>query len=181
MKNVLIIVFLSTVSLCAQTVELEAIGASGGVFWAQNKWNPGFAVEINLDMGEVLDYIFLQPTVSFMQAKKNEMINGVEDDLTLRHVTLGTKIIGYITPRPNGPYFGTALNYHYISSDHIRQLELSNSAEIYSSGDQKVSISVLAGYIQKFRDFSIFLETRYTFVPDNFSTVLVTTGFFYNL
>jgi len=181
MKKVLFILLLIIIPVFAQNVELDAIGLSGGAFWAQNGWDPGFAVEVNLDMGEVLDFVFLQPTVAFYQTKKNEKIYGVDNELTLSHVALGTKIIGYFTDRPKGPYFGAALNYHIISAEKLRQLELSNSAEVYTSNNKKVSMSVLSGYIQKFRRVAIFLEVRYTFVPNNFNHSLVTTGILFNL
>jgi len=181
MKKVLFILLLIIIPIYAQDVELEAIGLSGGAFWAQNGWDPGFVVEVNLDMGEVLDFIFFQPTVSYLHANKIEEFDNIEEELTLTHIILGTKIIGYITNRPRGPYFGTALNYHIISSDKFRQFEISNSTEVLTSNNQKVSMSILTGYIQKFRRFSLFLEARYTFIPDNFSNALVTAGFLYNL
>ena len=172
---------LMIIPVCGQNVQLKALGLSGGAVWAQNKWDPGYAGEINLDMGEVLDFVFLQPMVSFLHANKIEKINGVEDKLELYHIIFGTKILGYITSRPKGPYFGAALNYHIISSERFQRLELSNSEETLTSDHQKVSMSVLTGYIQKFRRISIFLEARYTLVPDNFSHALLTTGFLYHL
>jgi hypothetical protein len=163
--------------LYAQNIELEAIGVSGGTFWAQNNWDPGFAFEINFRMGEVLDYIFMQPRISYWRAGKTEK----QHDLSLQHIAFGTKLIGFITPRPRGPYVGTSIQYHVISEEKASPLLLSNSSEVQSVDIQKVSLSALAGYLQQFRKVSFALQVEYVFLPDRLSAAVVTAGIFYHL
>lgn len=178
MRTKILICFMICFSgLYAQKVKLEAIGVSGGTFWAQNNWDPGVAIEINFRMGEVLDYVFMQPRISYWRAGKTENSH----DLTLQHIAFGTKLIGFITPHPRGPYLGTSIQYHIISEDQVAPLQLSNSTEVQAADIQKVSLSALAGYLQQFRKVSFMVQAEYVFMPDRLSAAIVTAGIYYHL
>lgn len=170
-------IFFSIKTISAQDIELKSLGLSGGIIFPQGDWNEGFAIEIQTDFGEVLDYVFFTPFAGYWNSGFTEKAK----DLSLQHITFGAKIFGYLNPKPRGFYLGTAIDFHIIYSESLAPQDYESIVEIEKSTDTKIGFAVIVGYLLKFKKYSIFLESKYVLIPSGFNTAMVSTGFSYNL
>ena len=167
--------------LAAQRTKIEAIGFSAGTVLPEKNWDPGFAFEGQVDMGEILDYVFLIPTVSYWQSQKNDSYGDFSETITRRHINFGAKVVGYINPKPQGLFAGIAVQYHYILSESLTPLTVSNLAEVQEMDHTRLGLGALLGYCLKLRKASFFLESRYVFIKGGYNTAQLSAGMFYLL
>jgi hypothetical protein len=167
---VLVIIFLSVMKAPASdSVNLNSIGATGGILLPQGNWNNGFSAEIQSDMGEIIKYIFLIPHIGYWHTSRNE----TDQDLSYSNFYFGTKFIGYINSKPRGFFAGIGIQYHIINQEEIDTGFDTTKPAVKNRQFEKLGFSILAGYRLKLKRISFSFEPKYTIIPggDNMTTI----------
>jgi hypothetical protein len=181
LTSILLLIGLTINPLHARSNLIKSMGIGGGICLPQGGWDPGFSIAGHLYMGEAVKYIYFSPYISYAQALKSAQIDGHQEDLTVRYMTLGAKMIGYINSKPQGFYTGGAISYNFIAYDEIQWGELSQGNSIVNSTTTKIGFTGLAGYLFKLRKFSIFIEAAYMFTAGGFNNPSFLTGVDFDL
>jgi hypothetical protein len=177
----LFIILLLSVLSSAQDLEVQSLGVGGGLLLPQGDWNSGFYIELQTELGEILDYIFLSPYFDYMSSKRSEETSKETYNLSLNYFSFGSKIIGYINSKPRGFYLGGSLSFNIISSDAVDYQSADENLYIKRSNDTKIGLAPVAGYLFKLKTVSITIESRYTLIQGGFNAFQIGVGFNYNL
>jgi len=176
--NILLILLIFSVSsLHAQKMGIQSVGINSGIFIPQKDWNNGFFLEFHTNFGEVLDYIFFTPYFVYLHSNRPEN----SYNLSLQYASFGSKILGYINPKPRGFYTGIDLSFNTILTESITSQIDENDPEIKQFSDTKIGLGALVGYLFKFDVFSINIETKYILMQGGFNTFQIGAGVNYYL
>ena len=168
-------------TLFAQSKLIKSVGIGGGVSLPQGGWDPGNTIMLQADFGEVIDYLFLFPFLSYAQAKKNETIEDYSKDLSILYFGGGAKLVGYINSKPRGFYFGASLSYYYINAESFDPDYISEFSEIDETKTTKIGFGGLIGYKFALKRVSIFIETDYMFMQGGYNNFFGMLGLNYSL
>jgi hypothetical protein len=181
MKIFLITLILGVTSIVfAQRVHFPAIGIGSGVILQQNHWHPGYSFELQCEVGEVMDYIFLTPYIAYWNAEKSESQSNITRTLYLNDINFGTEIIGYINPKPKGLFAGAGVGYHITMVDRLTAAYFNPIPEIKEVSETKLSFAALAGYQLKISAFSMGLKLKYYLINGGYNTLQTGLIFSYN-
>jgi len=165
----------------AQKVEFPAIGVGPGVILTQNQWDPGYSLDIQCELGEMLDYVFLVPYISFWHAEQVESSAEKSITLNMSHLALGTELIGYINSKPEGIFTGVGLGYHVIFVDQLASQYFNSQPYSTEATEYKISLAALAGYQFKLAAFSCAFKLKYYYIDGGYNTFQTTMIFSFNL
>ncbi len=165
----------------AQGLNFPAIGIGSGVILQQNKWDPGYSVGLQCEVGEMIDYIFLIPYLNYWNAEKSESGAGVTRTLSLSDINLGAELIGYINPKPKGFFIGTGIGYHIIMTDRLAPHYFTSQPIVEEETVTKVSFAALLGYQVKISAFSYAIKLKYYLINGGYNTFQTAFIFSYNL
>lgn len=175
-----IVVLLSN-PLLARPKLVKDVGISAGIALPQGGWDPGYTLQIQSNFGEVLKYLFLSPYIYYSSAQKSEKVMTVEEDLSIQHTGFGVKLFGFINPKPQGPYFGGALNFNYISYETLEYGQISHLYEVQKNSTTKIGLTAIAGYKFAFKKYSLHVEVNYAILPGGFNNLFGLVGANINL
>jgi hypothetical protein len=179
---VTIILLLGLTNLAfAQTVTFPSLGISSGLILQQNEWNPGYSVGLQCEVGELLDYIFLVPYLTYWNAEKSESGAGVTRTLSLSDINFGAELIGYINPKPNGLFAGAGIGYHIIMADRLAPQYFTPLPMVEEETYTKLSCAALLGYQYKISAFSYAIKLKYYLINGGYNTFQTALIFSYNL
>jgi len=164
-----VVIFINSELVHSQ--KLTGIGLNGGYTVPTGQVQKGFGVEVHADFNEVLKYLFIFPSIAYWQ---NDFTEG-DYSLQRSHFNFGAKFIGYFNRKPKGLYAGIGLYYHFIGNETRNDF----TAEITTQNEQKLGFSILAGYLLRFKRFSLFLEPRYSLIHGGYNTFQAYLGFTY--
>ncbi len=164
-------------SYASNPVGLKSVGAMGGILFPQSKWNNGFVVELQAELGEVIKYVFLMPQIGYWHADKNRE----GQDLTYTNIYFGSKFIGFFNAKPRGFYAGLGIQYHIIGEDEFLSGIDVVADEIASRNTTRVGYSIVAGYLLKLKNVSFSFEPRYTLLPGIEDMINISLGASYLL
>lgn len=181
MKVLLTILIFGTVNLVfAQRVHFPAIGLGTGVIFQQNEWDPGYSLNLQCEVGEVMEHVFLIPYVAYWNAEKSESRSGITRTLNLSDINLGSEIVGYFNSKPKGIFAGVGFGYHIIMVDRLAPAYFNPNPEIEEETETKLSAAILAGYQWKISAFSMALKLKYYLINGGFNTFQTSFIFGYN-
>ena len=143
-----------TNSIFAQGMNFPAVGISSGVIFQQNKWDPGYSVGLQCEVGELIDYVFVIPYIAYWNAEKAESGAGITRTLSLSDINLGAELIGYINPKPKGFFTGIGIGYHTIMADRLSPPYFTPQLMVEEETVTKLSFAALLGYQIKISSFS---------------------------
>jgi hypothetical protein len=167
--------------LSAQTVNFPSLGISSGLILQQNKWDPGYSVGLQCEVGELIDYIFLVPYLSYWNAEKSESGAGLTRTLSLSDINFGAELIGYINPKPKGFFVGAGIGYHIIMADRLAPQYFTPLPMVEEQTETKISFAGLLGYQIKISAFSYALKLKYYLINGGYNTFQTALIFSYNL
>lgn len=173
-------VLLVSSNLYSQSKLVKSIGLGGGISLPQDGWDPGPAILVQADFGEVVDYLFLSPFLNYSQATKTETIEDISKDLSIQYFGGGAKLVGYINSKPRGFYFGGSLSYYYIKSESFNPEHVSEYSEIEVTNTTKLGFGGLAGYLFTLKKVSIFIEADYMLMQGGYNNLLGIVGLNYS-
>ena len=153
--------------------KLSGIGLNAGYILPVNHVDKGLAFELSADMGEVLKYLFMQPSITYRQIDRNRG----EEIIDEKALTFGSKFVGYFNSRPKGFYAGAGIFFNRITTEKTEQTDPELKSDIHT----KLGFSVLTGYLLKFKKVSVYLEPEYQLIHGGFSNLQIKTGLFYIL
>ena len=153
--------------------KLAGIGLNAGYVLPINHVDKGLSVELSADMGEVLKYLFLQPSITYRQIDRNRGEETVDE----RALTFGTKFIGYFNNTPKGFYAGVGVYFNRITTELTNETDPDLKSDIHT----KLGFNILTGYLFKFKKVSVYLEPCYQFIHGGFSNLQIKAGLFYLL
>jgi len=153
--------------------KLSGIGVNAGYIVPLNHVDKGLSFELSADMGEVLKYLFMQPSITYRQIDRNRGEEIVDE----KALTFGSKFIGYFNSRPKGFYAGVGVYFNRITTEKTVETD----PELKSDISTKLGFSILTGYLLKFKKVSVHLEPEYQFIHGGFSNLQIKTGLFYIL
>lgn len=168
-------------SVCAQRIDFPAVGVSSGVILQQNKWDLGYSVGLQCEVGELIDYIFVIPYAAFWNAEKSESGAGVTRTLSLSDINLGAELIGYINSKPKGFFAGTGIGYHIIMADRLAPAYFTPQPKVEEGTETKLSFAALLGYQLKIASFSYTIKLKYYLINGGYNTFQTAFVFGYNL
>ena len=151
--------------------KLQGIGINAGYLFPVQDVEKGISFELQADMGEVLKYLFMQPSISYTQIDHNQ--DNIIRNQTL--LALGAKFVGYFNSKPNGFYGGLGIYFNRISTEEPDY----DSPALKNNIHTKLGISFLTGYLYKFKRVSIYLEPVYNYIYGGFNNLQVKVGFNY--
>jgi hypothetical protein len=175
---ILLIAFKSSFS---QSKFVKSVGFGGGISLPQGGWDLGSTIHLQTDFGEVIDYLFLSPYLSYAQATKTETIKHIAKDLKIQYFGGGAKLVGYINSQPRGFYLGGSLSYFYIRSESFDPDHVSEHSEISIDKTTKLGFGGLAGYLFTLKRVSLFLEVDYMLMNGGYNNLHVFAGVNYIL
>jgi len=177
----LILLIISVNNSIAQKIKFPAIGIGSGILFPQNQWDTGYYFELQSEVGEVMDYVFLIPYVSFWNAQKSETRFNTTVDLNMSHINFGSEMIGYLNPEAKGFFTGIGIGYHIIFADKTAPQYFSQKPEVKEETETKISFAGLLGYQLKFLNFSCALKLKYYLINGGYNTLQTGLIFSYNL
>ena len=148
---------------------IKDIGIGAGVNYPQGGWNLGYIIQAQTNFGEVLDYLFLSPFVTYSAAGKTEKVNGTEYDMKIEYIGFGAKMIGYINAKPRGFYVGGSLDFNVISAESLTPGHIDQNTFVESETMTKLGLAALAGYKLSLKKISFFIEANYMLVPGGYN------------
>jgi hypothetical protein len=132
-------------------------------------------------VGEVMDYVFLIPYVSFWNAQKSENSMNTMVDLNLSHINFGSEMIGYLNQEPEGFYTGIGIGYHVIFADEITPEYYSQQPEVKEVTETKLSFAGLFGYQLRYLNFACSFKIKYYLINGGYNTFQTGLSFSYTL
>jgi hypothetical protein len=165
----------------AQPVNFPSLGISSGLILQQNKWNPGYSVGLQCEVGEMIDYVFLVPYLNYWNAEKTESGAGLTRTLSLSDINLGAELIAYINSKPQGFFSGAGIGYHIIMADRLAPQYFTTLPMVEEKTETKLSFAALLGYQLKVSSFSYALKLKYFLINGGYNTFQTALIFSYNL
>jgi len=161
-------------------VRFPSIGLGSGVILQQNKWNPGYTVGVQCEVGEMIDYVFLIPYLNYWNAEKEESGSGLTRTLSLSDINLGAELLGYINPTPRGFFIGAGMGYHIIMVDRRAPRYFTNLPMVEEETETKLSFAALLGYQVRLAAFSYAFKIKYYLINGGYNTLQTAFIFSYN-
>ncbi len=171
-----LLVFSIVNPLFSQARLIKSVGVGAGINLPQGDWDPGYLLSAQANFGEVLKYIFVSPFFKYSTANQTKEFEDISEDLSINHLSIGAKIIGYLNARPKGFYVGGAISFNIISSESIILGQFNQNRKIRENNTTKVGFAGLAGYLYPLKFISIFVESDYTLIPGGYNNFIVYTG-----
>jgi hypothetical protein len=168
-------------NVTAQEIKFPTIGVGSGVIFPQNQWDPGYFFDLQCEIGEMLDYVFIVPYVSFWNAQKTEKGLTEMIDLNLSQINFGSEFFGYLNQEPKGLFTGIGIGYHVIYADELAPEYFNQEPQVKETTETKLSFAALVGYQIKYLNFSCALKLKYYLINGGYNTFQTGLVFSYTL
>ena len=175
---VLTVVVFSTVlpfsQVSAQTIEYSGFNVFLGAVIPED-WDTGFNIGAGVCLGEVLESIFLYPSLSYWEATSGDL-GSASEDAGLSNISVAVDAHYHFTGTQEGLYTGTGISYNILSWDYAYSAYVPHRVTYWAEdSDQKIGFQPLVGYNMDFDRFSGFVELKYNLISD-FNTVQLSLG-----
>jgi len=148
----------------AADIGYRGLAVQGGIV-APSNWDTGYEVGVHVDLGEITNGLFLQPSLDYWKASATDSFFGIEFDRDLSNLALGADVLWYPSGDRRGWYVGGGAFLNLLRYDTLGS----------TLTDNRVGANAVGGYDFALGGSSAFVEGRYH-VVSGFNTVQVGLG-----
>jgi len=171
-KLALCICLTALIAPAASAAEFGFFGADvrGGVV-VPNDWDTGFLVGASVNIGEIVDGLYLFPAINYSQAEDDVDLIFGDFTFEVTSLSIGAEVRYFLNGDPTGWYFGGGPYLHFLERDVVI-----GRSRVGTVDGEEVGLMGVAGYQLGSTGTGPLLEARYSVVT-GYDTVQVLAGY----
>ena len=140
-------------------------------------WDPGFTVGASVNIGEIVDGLYLYPAIFYSQAEDSETIFGTEIDLEITSLAVGAEVRYFLEQELRGFYFGGGAYLNRLEVEAA--VRVGGVVGVATADSDEAGVMGVAGYRMPLGErFAGAAEVRYNAVTDfDGPSLVVVLGF----